>query len=119
MRMSSGLCLFLACVTLAACHASGLPKPTQSARTTSAPAIPSVHPDSPQGMTDAEERLVSQGYRVEVHGGEKVFCRREVVVGSHFEKKVCGTVAQLAASRQTSREVTESTQRYGTNPTGH
>lgn len=72
-----------------------------------------------QDLNENEKRLLSQGYRLEVHDGQRTFCRREVVVGSRFEKKVCGTVEQLAASRQTSRDVTEESQRRGTNPIGN
>ena len=134
MRLVSSLYIFLACATLpalAAAQAQSAPAttpttqpssttqtPSPTASTTTPASSSSAHPANPKELTDAEKKLISSGYRLEVHNGEKTFCRREIVVGSHFEKKVCGTADQLAASRQTSREVIESTQRYGTNPTG-
>ena len=70
-------------------------------------------------LTANEKALLSQGYRLEVRNGEKTFCRREVVLGSHFEKKVCGTADQLAATTLTSREMLQRVQEHGTNPTGN
>jgi hypothetical protein len=70
-------------------------------------------------LTVNEKALLSQGYHLEVRNGERTFCRREVVLGSHFEKKVCGTADQLAATTLTSREMLQRVQEHGTNPTGN
>jgi hypothetical protein len=105
---------------------SSATEPSSTAQTPSKPASKtkpasstSAHTSNTQDLTPAEERLISQGYRLEVKNGQKTFCRREVVLGSHFEKKVCGTAEQLAQSQQTSREVIENTQLHHTNPMAH
>jgi hypothetical protein len=84
-----------------------------------AQATPTAQSDKRDELTPDEKRLLSAGYHLHVENGQKVFCRREAQLGSHFEHKVCGTAEQLAAARQTSREVLENTQRPGANPTGH
>jgi hypothetical protein len=103
---------------------------TQPSSTTQTPSKPAsttkpasstspAHSSNPQDLTEAEQRLISRGYRQEVQNGQKTFCRREVVLGSHLEKKVCGTADQLAQAQRTGREVTENSQRRGTNPQGN
>ena len=42
------------------------------------------------------KRLKAAGYTPEVHGSEIWFCRKETIIGSRFEKKICNTVDQLA-----------------------
>ena len=98
---------------------SGTKAPSQPISTTTASSNTSAAKAKKPDLTEDERRLLSQGYRMEMHGGERTFCRREVVLGSHFEKKVCGTAEQLATSRQTSRDATELSQRHGTNPQGN
>jgi hypothetical protein len=51
------------------------------------------------------------GYRRQVRDGQVTFCRKEVVLGSHFEKKVCGTAEQLVSAQQLSKDLTSETQR--------
>jgi hypothetical protein len=103
---------------------------TQPSSTTQTPSKPAsttkpasstspAHSSNPQHLTADEKRLISRGYRLEVQNGQKTFCRREVVLGSHLEKKVCGTADQLAQAQRTGREVTENSQRRGTNPQGN
>jgi hypothetical protein len=67
------------------------------------------------------KRLRAAGYKPEAHGDEVVFCRREPVLGTHFQKKVCNTAEQLESLAATSRDEVEQMQRDGMkgNPSGH
>jgi hypothetical protein len=95
------------------------PTPAASSPATPASSASPAHANSAQELTADEKKLVSRGYRLEVKNGQKTFCRREVVLGSHFEKKVCGTAEQLAAATQEGRDITNMTQLHGTNPVGN
>jgi heme-binding NEAT domain protein len=72
--------------------------PTEAAKATT-PATDAATPVSlAAGDTDAELQLKvlkAQGYKAETHGSEIWFCRREQILGSRFEKKVCNTADQL------------------------
>jgi hypothetical protein len=134
-RLWSPLYIFLVCGTLAACATTGRPgsgQPTSAAQplprpqtqshsagaTRSVSSTSPAHSSASPDLTPNEERLISQGYHLEVRDGEKTFCRREAELGSHFERKVCGTAEQLGAITQTSRDVTENAQR-SLNPRGN
>ena len=97
-----------------------------SAPTAAAPAAAPVAPApaTPQAARaaaataaiDPEERhLLAEGYRMQMRHGEKVFCRREEILGSRLEGKLsCSTAAQLKATRDQAREAVERVQRTGT-----
>ena len=67
------------------------------------------------------KRLQAAGYKPEAHGNEVVFCRREPVLGTHFQRKVCNTAEQLESLTSTSQDELEEMQRAGMrgNPSGH
>jgi len=91
--------------------ASSPPSTASAAAATSAPAKPAVDAD--------ERRLIAEGYKPQMRGGTKVYCKREQVLGSRLgTPEVCATADQLKTSTQNSREATEQSQRYGTNPRG-
>jgi hypothetical protein len=76
------------------------------------------------GDSAAEARLKqlrAAGYKPEAHGDEVVFCRREPVLGTHFQHKVCNTAEQLESVASTGQDEVEQMQRVGMkgNPTGH
>jgi hypothetical protein len=77
------------------------------------------------GDADADARLKklrAAGYKPEMHGKEVLFCRKEPVVGSRFEKKVCNTAEQLDAQMTNGRDAVETAQRMGLgagNPKGN
>ena len=77
----------------------------QTAPTAFAPAAP-----------DAEEkRLLAMGYKMQMRNGEKVFCRREPVLGSRLEGKlICGTPQDLITRAEQNRENVERAQHLGT-----
>jgi hypothetical protein len=85
---------------------------TQAPATAAAAAAPAVDP--------REQRLLSQGYRPQMHEGQKLFCKRQPVSGSRTEVVMrCGTVEQLVGETQLSREATEQAQRIQLNTGGH
>jgi hypothetical protein len=67
-----------------------------------------------------EKRLLSMGYKPQMVHGEKRFCKREPVMGSRTDMvSRCGTVDQLAAETQLSREATDNAQRTQLPAAGH
>jgi hypothetical protein len=60
-------------------------------------------------LTAADHELMSQGYKLEMRHGEKYFCRRETIMGSHFEQKSCNTATSIesrqAAAQETVRKI--------------
>jgi cytoskeletal protein RodZ len=77
----------------------------KAASATSATKPPVVIKSDKPELTHEEQLLVSRGYKVETHNGEKVFCRREQVLGSRLnEVKKCGTVSQLTQQGNDQRD---------------
>jgi len=69
------------------------------------------------GDADADKqlkRLKAAGYKSEVHGGEVVFCRKEAVLGSRFEKKICNTAEALEQQMNNAQEMASQAQRNST-----
>jgi hypothetical protein len=94
--------------------ASSQPAPSPAAHSTAA------HASDAQELTDTEKKLVAQGYKMSIKNGEKIFCRREGELGSHFERKVCGTAESLAATQRDAKDIAaQSQQSRGTNPLGN
>jgi hypothetical protein len=59
------------------------------------------------------KRLRTAGYKPEAHGDVVVFCRREPVLGTHFQRKVCNTADQLESVANTGQDELEQMQRDG------
>jgi hypothetical protein len=57
------------------------------------------------------KRLQAAGYKPELHNGEILFCRKETVVGSRFDQKICNTSDQLENVANTAREQAAKVQR--------
>ena len=57
------------------------------------------------------KRLKAAGYKPEVHGSEVWFCRKEVIMGSRLEKKICNTADQLMRQEADARQMTDHLQR--------
>jgi hypothetical protein len=67
-----------------------------------------------------EEHFLAEGYKMELHSDEKMFCRREEPVGSRIGgRKVCWTLEQLKATESGAREWIERWQRVSTTPKNH
>jgi hypothetical protein len=57
------------------------------------------------------KRLKAAGYQPETHAGEIWFCRKEAVIGTRLEKKVCNTADQLLRQEADARQMTDHIQR--------
>ena len=91
------------------------PAPAAAAHpaTSAAPAAadhPAVQIDAPS-MDQLEKHFLSEGYKVEMHNGEKYFCRREEQMGSRLGgAKQCSTAQQLAFSEKDAKRQAEQAQ---------
>jgi hypothetical protein len=76
--------------------------PAASAATPPAKAqTPTVNVDAEKEQDNLEKHFLSEGYKLEMHHGEKYFCRREEELGSRLGgQKVCGTAQQLSATER-------------------
>lgn len=64
-----------------------------------------------------EKRLVNQGYKVEFHRGEKMFCKRHPESGSRVEITwLCATAQQIRMQLQDARDQVDKAQRIQVNP---
>jgi hypothetical protein len=80
-----------------------------------APAVSGAKAENPQDveLDKQTKRLRSQGYKPIVKNGRTVFCRREVVLGSHFGADVCGTADELDKTTANAKETVADMQRRG------
>lgn len=63
-------------------------------------------------LTDAQvKELLSQGYRPQASADGVVYCRREAVMNSRFERKICKSADAIALEKRDSKEMTEHIQR--------
>jgi hypothetical protein len=68
------------------------------------------------------KKLRAAGYKTEMHGSDVVFCRKEPVLGTRFEHKVCHTAEELDNMSSNGRDTVETAQRNGLgvgNPKGN
>jgi hypothetical protein len=98
--------------------AAGVPAPpAPSSPAASQPAAPKAAAPT---LSADEQRLLSQGYKPQMRGGEKIYCRREAQLGSRISAgQHCGTVAQLTAETRDGKDFAGKTQRTQNNPMGH
>jgi len=82
----------------------------------SAPAVDPATAASKPAVDPEENRLISEGYKLEMRNGQKVFCRREALLGSRFETKLCATAEQLKSVRQSGKDIVEEAQRHRITP---
>lgn len=124
MRLITGV---LVCASTGWLSLSLADPPAASSARPAASGTQSPGPASPAAAAvsvklDAEpdvKALRAQGYKPEMVRGEKLYCRNEAKLGSHFEQKVCGTVDQLKAQAKAAREMTENSQRHQTSKSGN
>lgn len=70
-------------------------------------------------MTDAQvKQLLAKGYRPQSRDGEVFYCRREAIVGSRFEQKICKTAEQLMRDELDAKEMAERMQQPMGSPVG-
>jgi len=80
--------------------------------TTPAAAAPAANASAAAKDDPEEKTLRSMGYKPEMHGGTKVWCKSEAELGSRLATaKRCGTAAELAAVTRTEQQNTERMQR--------
>jgi hypothetical protein len=127
MRLVVGVlaCMGAGVLTVAVADPASPEQPAHAASsssTTTAPAAPATAATTPPAkpaIDPEEKRLIALGYKPEMRNGEKVFCRRELALGSRIaEVKHCATAAQVKSSRQETHDVMEKVQRTQTNPQG-
>ncbi len=86
-----------------------IPANTAAPVAAAASSTPATAPNNQQVI---EKHLISTGYKPEMQRGQKVFCRKEQIIGSHLgATKVCGTADELTLAEHNAREYTEQVQR--------
>jgi hypothetical protein len=100
------------------------PSPAQSPTTGTSPTSPANGSTKvvlvDKTLTDAQvKELLSRGYRPQARGDDVVYCRREAVVGSRFESKICRSAIQIFQTQQDSKDLADHMQRDGGSPAGH
>jgi hypothetical protein len=67
-----------------------------------------------------EKHFLAEGYKEEMHNGEKMLCRREQEMGSRLgAKKYCATALQLQETERESRAAMQRGMSQQTNPKGN
>jgi hypothetical protein len=92
--------------------------PAQASSQSAAPGATATPPaDSAAAFAAArDKRLRSAGYKPEVRKGETYYCRSEVLVGTRFPTKTCGTAEQLDQITTNDKEAAQQLQRTKVNP---
>ena len=120
-------CVGIGALSLALADPPAAPAPAQAAAAASA-ATPAQDAKAPTGVvvqstpeTDAlDKHFLAEGYKIEMHNGEKYFCRREEQLGSRLGgQKVCGTAQQLAATEREAKAAYQRGQSQQNNPKGN
>jgi hypothetical protein len=121
-------CLSISAVSVALADppASSAPAAAQPADSTpaaasaqsSAPATATTAAEAPKPDVDAQEKhFLAEGYKIEMHNGEKLFCRREEQMGTRLgATKTCATAQQLTVTEQQTKQGLERYQGYQTGP---
>jgi hypothetical protein len=86
--------------------AADTPRPASSDAATKV----SLTPGDDQAAAQLKQ-LKAAGYTPEVHGSEIWFCRKEMILGSRFDKKICNTADQLQRIAADARQQTDKVQR--------
>jgi hypothetical protein len=79
-------------------------KSVNSSTAAAAPANAAAQPAKPTELTADEKSYLSHGYKLQVRGGEKYFCRSEQQLGTRFATTTCRTAEQMAVSTQSSKD---------------
>ncbi len=121
MRLFSGVLtvIGIGAVSLALADTPASPAaPSSTAAPTPAPTAAS---QAPAEDTQLDHHLRSEGYKVEMHNGQKVYCRKEDILGSRLGAgtKTCSTGEQLKITEAQAHEAAERAQRQQTSgPSG-
>ncbi len=52
-----------------------------------------------------EKRLLAEGYKKKTRNGQTVYCRKEIPLGSRFEKEYCGSAQDMLLQEQRARDL--------------
>jgi hypothetical protein len=62
--------------------------------------------DNKNSEADAQEKhLLASGYKKKTRNGETVYCRKEIPLGSRFEKERCGSAQEMELQAQQARDL--------------
>lgn len=106
------------------------PATATTAPSTPASAVAATQPASPAkpmpavvvtaDLDSKEKHFLAEGYKVEMHHGQKLYCRREEVLGSRLgAQKNCSTVEQLEQTEQDAHRALDRATFQQNNPAGH
>ena len=77
-------------------------------------------PAAEQQVDVQEKHFLAEGYTLEMHHGNKMFCRREEQMGTRLgAQKVCATSEQLTATERDAKRAMERPMMPQNNPTVH
>jgi hypothetical protein len=86
--------------------------PSPSAASKATLAATNASPSSLQDSANAQDKsLRARGYKPETRGGTTVYCRKEAVLGSRFENKICRSAADLEHNSQAGKDMVQDMQR--------
>jgi hypothetical protein len=105
------------------------PPATQPAASAAAPAASAPAPAAQAPTTTVnveaareqqqEKHFLAEGYKLEMHNGQKMFCRREEQIGTRLgAQKYCSTGDQLEATEREARAAYQRGQTQQSNPSG-
>jgi hypothetical protein len=83
-----------------------------------APASAAAQSAKKTDLTADEKNYLSHGYKLQIRGGQKYFCRSEAQLGTRFATTTCRTAEQMAATRQNSKDFTSEMERPSGNTPG-
>ncbi len=138
MRPTTGAVIFVAAGFMSLALAD---PPAQAPAATAAPAAAPQTPAAsaaapatvkPQGDSNAqvvvqntpesdalEKHFLAEGYKMEMHNGQKLFCRREEQLGTRLgAQKVCSTAQQLQSIEREAQSAYQRGQMQQNNPSG-
>jgi hypothetical protein len=65
--------------------------------------------DNKNSEADAQEKhLLASGYKKKTRNGETVYCKKEMPLGSRFEKERCGSAQEMELQAQQARDLMNS-----------
>jgi hypothetical protein len=82
------------------------------AGTTPAPAVP-VADHSADNSNVAVQSALKHGYKAVHRNGQLLYCRSQILTGTHFQNTVCLTEAQMNASERERQEVLDQLSKSG------
>jgi hypothetical protein len=78
--------------------------------------VKNTEPAPSDNYADEVKYLLAAGFRPQINRGETVYCRNEVLTGTRFESKVCGTAHALAQRGVDGTEWTRRVQKSNVTP---